>query len=95
MNVYGSASGLSGPITALAAASPRLEVTIFWRRTSGPCGGRKEGPKRPCVAGTWNNKKPLSASACKGMVRWRIPRHMLSCGRVPGFTLSLSLHHLK
>ena len=67
MNVYGSASGFSGPITALAAASPRLEVTIFGRRTSGPCGGRKEGPKRPCVAGTWNHKKPLSASACK---RW-------------------------
>ena len=32
-----------GPITALAAASPRRKVNIFGRRTSGPCGGRKEG----------------------------------------------------
>ena len=35
----------SGPITALAAASPRWKVTISGRRTSGPCGGRKEGPQ--------------------------------------------------
>ena len=34
---------VSGPITA-RAASPRRTVTIFGRRTSGPCGGRKEGP---------------------------------------------------
>ena len=36
---------VSGPITALAAASPRRKVTIFGRRTSGPCGGREEGPQ--------------------------------------------------
>ena len=34
---------VNGPITALAAASPRRNATIFGRRTSGPCGGRKEG----------------------------------------------------
>ena len=34
---------MSGPITALVAASPRRKVTIFWRRTSGRCDGRKEG----------------------------------------------------
>ena len=34
---------VSGPITALAAASPRHKVTIFRRRASGPRGGRKEG----------------------------------------------------
>ena len=33
---------VSWPITALAAAS---RVNIFERRTSGPCGGRKEGPQ--------------------------------------------------
>ena len=36
---------LSGPITALTAASPRRKVTTFGRRTSGRCGGRKEGPQ--------------------------------------------------
>ena len=36
---------VSGPITALAAASPRWKVKICVRRTSGPCGGRKEGPQ--------------------------------------------------
>jgi hypothetical protein len=36
---------VSGPITALAAASPRRKVTILGRRTSGPYGGRKEGPQ--------------------------------------------------
>ena len=37
---------VSGPITALVAASPRWKVTIFGSRTSGPCGGgRKEGPQ--------------------------------------------------
>ena len=36
---------VSGPITALAAASPRRKVNIFGRRTSGPWGGRKEGPQ--------------------------------------------------
>ena len=36
---------VSGPITALAAASPRKKVTILGRRTSGPCGWRKEGPQ--------------------------------------------------
>ena len=36
---------LNGPITALAAASPRRKVPIFGRRMSGPCGGRKEGPR--------------------------------------------------
>ena len=48
---------VSGPITALAAALPRRKVTIFGRRTSGPWGGRKEGPQgrngpiapMPCV----------------------------------------------
>ena len=34
---------VSGPITALAAASPQRKVTIFGRCTSGPCGGLKEG----------------------------------------------------
>ena len=34
---------VSGPITALAAASPRRKVKNVGRRTSGPCGGRKEG----------------------------------------------------
>ena len=47
---FGSASDLrrvyvSGPITALAAASDRRKVTFFGRRTSGPCSGRKEGPQ--------------------------------------------------
>ena len=36
---------VSGPITALAAALPRRKVTIFGRLTSGPGGGRKEGPQ--------------------------------------------------
>ena len=36
---------VSGPITALAAASPQLKVTFSGRRTSGPCGGREEGPQ--------------------------------------------------
>ena len=36
---------VSGPITALAAASPQQKVTISGRRTSGPRGGRKEGPQ--------------------------------------------------
>ena len=47
MSVYGSASGLSvsGPITALASASRRRKVKISGRRTSGPGGGRKEGPQ--------------------------------------------------
>ena len=36
---------VSGPITALAAASARRKVTIFGRRTSGPCGGCKECPQ--------------------------------------------------
>ena len=36
---------VSGPITALAAVSPRRKGTIFRRRTSGPCGGRDEGPQ--------------------------------------------------
>ena len=36
---------VSGPITALAAESPRCKVTDFGRSTSGPCGGRKEGPQ--------------------------------------------------
>ena len=37
---------VSGPITsALGAASPRRKVNIFGRHTSGPCGGRKEGPQ--------------------------------------------------
>ena len=36
---------VSGSIAALAAASPQREVTISGRRTSGPCGGRKEGPQ--------------------------------------------------
>jgi hypothetical protein len=36
---------VSGPITALAAASPPQKVNIFWGRTSGPYGGRKEGRK--------------------------------------------------
>ena len=35
----------SGPITALAAASPQQKVTISGRSTSGPHGGRKEGPQ--------------------------------------------------
>jgi hypothetical protein len=35
---------VSGPITALAAVSPRREVNIFGRCMSGPWGGRKEGP---------------------------------------------------
>ena len=34
---------VSGPITALAAVSPRRKVNIFGRCTSGPWGGRKEG----------------------------------------------------
>ena len=37
---------VSGPITALAAASPWRKFTIFGRRASGPFGGRKEGPQR-------------------------------------------------
>ena len=36
---------ISGPITALAVASPQRKVTISGRRTSGPHGGRKEGPQ--------------------------------------------------
>ena len=36
---------VSGPITALAATSNRRKDTILGRRTSGPCGGRKEGPQ--------------------------------------------------
>ena len=36
---------VSGLITALAAASPQCKVTISGRRTSGRCGGRKEGPQ--------------------------------------------------
>ena len=36
---------MSGPITALAAASPRCKITLFGRRTSGPCGVCKEGPQ--------------------------------------------------
>ena len=36
---------VSGPITALAAASPQRKVTVSGRRTSGPHGGRKEGPQ--------------------------------------------------
>ena len=34
---------VSGPITALAAASPQQKVTISGRSKSGPGGGRKEG----------------------------------------------------
>ena len=47
---------VSEPITALATASPRRKVQIFWGRMSGPCGGSKEGPQGrngsvnpPCV----------------------------------------------
>ena len=36
---------VSGPITALAAASPRRKVTISGRSTSGSYGGREEGPR--------------------------------------------------
>ena len=37
---------VSGPITALAAALHRRKVRIYGRRTtSGPRGGRKEGPQ--------------------------------------------------
>ena len=36
---------MNGPNTGLAAESPLCKVTIFGRRTSGPCGGRKEGPQ--------------------------------------------------
>ena len=36
---------MSGHITALAAALPRSKVIILGRRTSDPCGGRKEGPQ--------------------------------------------------
>ena len=36
---------VSGPITAHAAAAPQRKVYIFGRPTSGPCGGRKEGPQ--------------------------------------------------
>ena len=36
---------VSGPITTLAAASPQQKVAIFGRRTSGACGGHKEGPQ--------------------------------------------------
>ena len=36
---------MSGQVTALAAASPRHKGTLFGRHTSGPCGGRKEGPQ--------------------------------------------------
>ena len=36
---------VSGPITSLAAASPQWKVTVFGRRMSGLCGGRKEGPQ--------------------------------------------------
>ena len=36
---------VSGPMTALAAASPQRKVTLFGRRASGPCGGHKEGPQ--------------------------------------------------
>ena len=46
---------VSGPITALASASPRRKVTIFGRRTSGPGGGRKEGPR-----GAKGVRKPLA-----------------------------------
>ena len=31
--------------TTLAAASPQQKVAIFGRRTSGACGGHKEGPQ--------------------------------------------------
>ena len=46
----------SGRITALAVASPRRKVTIFSRRTSGPCGGRKEG--LPGSDGSVTRKSP-------------------------------------
>ena len=36
---------VSGPITALAASSPQRKVTVFGRPSSGPRGGRKEGPR--------------------------------------------------
>ena len=69
---------VSGPITALAAASPRRKVTIFGRRTSGPCSGRKEGPqgrkgvrKPPCVASTWNHNQPFSLPSARYVIRHR------------------------
>ena len=36
---------VSGPIKALAAASPRRKDKMFGRHMSGPCGGRKEVPE--------------------------------------------------
>ena len=36
---------VSGRITALAVALPRRKDTFFWRLTSGPCVGCKEGPQ--------------------------------------------------
>ena len=61
---------VSGPITALVAASPRRKVTFFGRRTSGPCGGRKDvrGPQPPCVAWTWDHNQPFSGSAAASPV---------------------------
>ena len=58
---------VKGPITALAATSPRRKVKRFGRRESGPCGGRKEVPQgrngsiNPlCVASTGNHNQPFT-----------------------------------
>ena len=50
---------VGGPITALAAASPRRKVRILGSRTSGPFGGRKEGPK-----GCNGSVNPLALRQC-------------------------------
>ena len=52
---------MSGPITTLAAKSPRHKVTFSVRRTSGPCGGRKEGPQ-----GKWKHNQPFSVAMVPG-----------------------------
>ena len=51
---------VSGPMTALAAASPQHKVTIFGRRTSGSYGGHKEGPQ-----GRKGSISPLHCVECR------------------------------
>ena len=59
---------LSEPITALAAASPQRKVTrrLQKRRTSGPCGGRKEGPQ-----GRNGSVNPLALRQCGTIIQER------------------------
>ena len=89
---------MSGPIGALAAASPRRKVNIFGRRASGPCGGRKQGPQgrnslalreRGTIIRISNQECPLR----KGILdsSW----HMYKQGRSQGFSNSEILGGLR